>query len=391
MPLPTLAATVTSAGISAPAIEDIIQSLIESLQAIYGSDIYLTPDTQDYQLIVVFATAINDENNTAIEIYNGFLPTFAQGSFLSALVKINGIAREAGTNATQPVAIGGVAGTVIPFGVVQDPNGNLWDLPESVTIPSGGTITVTATAEVQGSLPVIAGPVTIYTPVRGWQTASFTGSQTPGSAVESDASLRSRQAISTSLPSQTPLEAVLANVANVAGVTRYAIYENDSDSTDSNGLISHSIALVVLGGDATAIAEAIAAKKTPGTGTNGTTSIVVVDSNGVPNTIKFYILTLVPIFVVVNVTSLTGWVSSTAAAIQAAIAAFIGSLAIGSDVLYDWIFGPATLYGSGLEFTFKVTGLTIGLSFISQGTSDIDILFNQAASCIVADVQVNVT
>jgi hypothetical protein len=184
------------------------------------------------------------------------------------------------------------------------------------------------------------------------------------------------------------MEAILAQVANVTGVTRYMLYNNDTSETDANGIPSHSISVVVLGGDATAIATAIELTKSPGCGTYGTTSIIVEDPSGAPDQINFFELDEVDIFVTVNITPLTGYVSGTAAEIQAAVAAFISGLAIGQDVLYDWMFGPATLYGSPLQFTFKVTGITIGFSTGSEGTADLDILFNQAAICPTGNVVV---
>jgi hypothetical protein len=44
-------------------------------------------------------------------------------------------------------------------------------------------------------------------------------------------------------------------VAAVLGVTRLAAYENDTNSTDGNGIPAHALSLVVDGGDALAIAR----------------------------------------------------------------------------------------------------------------------------------------
>ena len=104
-----------------------------------------------------------------------------------------------------------------------------------------------------------------------------------GAPVESDALLRQRQTISTGLPAQTPLEAIIANVANLPGVTGFAGYQNDTGTTDGNGIPGHTIAIVVGGGDPLAICTAISEKKSPGTGTFGSTAIIVVDPTGIPN------------------------------------------------------------------------------------------------------------
>lgn len=392
MPLATLAAKIDPTGISAPTYNDILQSLIESAQSIFGSDIYLPPDSQDYQLLAVFALAISDMNQTMIASYNGFRPSFAQGAALSSLVKINGLARQPSTSSTAVLVITGTVGTTINNGVVQDSNSNLWNLPAIVIIPIAGTISVTATCQTPGD--VVAAPhtiTTIFTVILGWQSADNPSAATEGVAMESDAALRRRQAQSTALPSETPVQAILAAVLNVPGVTNAAIYENSSGSTDGNGVPGHSVSLVVAGGSTSAIAQAIEAKKSPGTGTYGTTSITVQDPAGVSITINFFVLVTVPIYVNVTIKALTGFVSATSTAIINEIVAYINSLPIGAKVYYNWILAGAALIGTPQQETFVVTALTDGTSPGPVATADIAIPFNQQASCIAANVFVTVT
>jgi uncharacterized phage protein gp47/JayE len=390
-PLPTLAAQVTEEGISAPSFNDILQSLIATFKAIYGSDVYLEPDSQDYQLLAAFAMAINDQNQTMIAIYNGFSPVYAQGTGLSALVKINGLARMAATNSTAVLTITGVAGTVIEDGVVQDQAGNFWTLPPSVTIPSGGTISVSATCQTPGAISAAANTITqIVTVISGWQSVTNPSPATVGVDAESDAALRTRQAQSTSISAQTPLSSILAAVANVVGVTRYAIYENSTGSPDGNGVPGHSIAVVVEGGDVSAVALAIEATKSPGTGTYGTTSETVNDPAGLPITINFFELANTTIYVAVTIHALNGYVSSTGIAIVAAIVNFINSLPIGQELYFDWVLAAAVLPGP-LGLTYKITSVFIGTAPSPSLTADIPIAFNAAAASATADVTLTVS
>lgn len=390
-PLATLSAEVDPTGISAPSFSDVLNSLVATMQSIFGSDIYLTPDTQDYQLLAAFAMAINDQNQTMIAVYGGFSPTFAQGASLSSLVKINGLQREIPTNSTAPLAITGVVGTVIANGVVEDANGNLWNLPASVTIPISGSITITATCQTVGAIAADTGTINqIVTVVKGWQTASNPSAAVPGAPVESDASLRGRQAESTAISSITPLQSIIAAVANIVGVQRSAIYENNTANTDGNGIPSHSVSLVVLGGDSTTIAQTIEQKKSPGTGTYGSTSVIVEDPAGVPITINFFELALVQIYVSVTIQPLNGYVAQDGADLVAAIVDFINNLAIGQEVYYNWIFGPANNYGNPEGLTYVVTVLNIGTAPSPSGTANIAIPFNEAAACSAANVVLTV-
>jgi uncharacterized phage protein gp47/JayE len=390
-PLATLAAQITSAGISAPDYADILASEIATEQSIFGSDILLTPDTQDYQRLAIKCVAIKDVNDLAIAVYNSFAPAYAQGVGLSALVQINGIQRETATYSTAVVNLVGQTGSIIPAGVIQDSNQNLWNLPQDLVFDLTGAMTVTATAQQSGAISAAAGSLnTIYTIVSGWQSVTNPLAAVPGAASETDAALRVRQGVSTTLPAQSPMTSIIAAVANTAGVGRYTGYENQTSTPDLNGVPGHSIAIVVEGGDVNLIATAIESKKAPGTGTFGTTSITVSDLNGIPVVINFFELTEVPIYVNVVIQPLTGFVTTTTTAIVNAITAFIAGLAIGQDVYYNWIFGPAGLTGSVLGTTFTVTSLTIGTSTGNVSTNNIPIIFNAAASCVAANVSVTV-
>lgn len=393
-PLPTLAAQVTSTGISAPVYADILESLKASYRAIFGSDTYLEPDSQDGQLLAIFASAINDCNQATIAAYNSFSPTTAQGAGLSSVVKINGLARLVPSNSTALVTIVGAAGTLIANGVIGDNQslGTTWNLPSLVTIPLSGETTVTATCTDDGAVIAAANTLTqILAPTRGWQSVNNPDAAALGDPVESDATLRQRQAVSTSLPAESVLAGIIAAVANLAGVGRYAAYENDTGVPDDNGLPGHSIAIVVEGGDATEIATAIAIKKTPGTQAYGTTEIVVIDPVGVPNTIGFFELTNVALDIEVQITALTGYVSTTEDLIIAAMLEQVNALGIGEDSYTNRLQVAAQLNGNVLNKTYNVTAILQARDGGGLSAADIVIAFDEAATLDIADVIITVT
>jgi uncharacterized phage protein gp47/JayE len=386
-PLATLAAQIGPSGITGPSFADIQSSLIASFEAIYGSDVLLTPDTQDGQWIAVLASAFHDMNQLFIAIYNGYIPSFAIGAALSSLVKINGIQRQVATNSTAVLSIGGVSGTVIAAGVAIDSQQQMWNLPPMVTIPLAGTVDVLATAQNLGNLLAAPGTIAgIVNPQFGWQTVTNAASAIPGVAIESDASLRRRQTISTSLPAQTPLGAIAAAIANIPGVSRSIVYENSTGSPDVNGVPGHSIAVVTQGGNSTTIATAIETKKSPGTGTFGTTTIVVNDPAGLPISINFFVLTLTQVYVALTIRPLAGYVSSTGLAAAAAILAFINALAIGSPVYYNQILAVGGLIDTPVGNTFTIIGMTLGFAPSPIGTANLAIAYNSAAATAAANI-----
>lgn len=384
--------TIDASGIAAPTLSDIRAYLVSQYQGIYGSDVNLDPDTQDGQWIGIMATAVSDANAETVAVYNAFSPSTAQGVGLSRVVKINGIARLVATNSTVDLLIGGTAGTVISGGYATDANSVKWMLPATVTIPVAGQITVTATASDIGAIEAAAATITtIGTPTRGWQTVTNALAAVPGSPVEKDATLRARQRVSTALPSQTVLDGILGAVKNVSGVTRAKAYENDTSSTDGNGLPAHSISVVAEGGDAVAIASAIALKKTPGAYTYGTTSESVTDAYGIPRTIRFMRPTSVPITASIAITALPGYTSAIGAQIQAAVVAYLNSLDIGDDVYLTRLFVPANLSGGTGSETFDITSILIARDAGTPGSSNVVLAFNEVASGLVANITLTVT
>ncbi|MDN8056379.1 baseplate J/gp47 family protein [Burkholderia multivorans] len=388
MTLTTIAPTIDANGITAPTYADVFAYLQDQYRSIYGADTYLEPDSQDGQMIGVFAKAISDVNSVAIAIYRSFSPATAQGDALSSNVKINGIARKVASYSSADLVLVGQAGATITNGAAKDTNGVQWLLPATVTIPPSGTITVTATCATIGDVSARAGTINqIATPALGWQSVTNPADAAEGAPVENDAVLRQRQTVSTALPSLTVLDGIIGAVANVSGVTRYVAYENDTSATDANGIPSHSISLVVEGGDATAIANAIAAKKTPGSGTYGTTAVIVTDIYGRPITIRFFRPVAAPIAATVTIKALTGYTSQTGQQIQQAVSDYINGVQIGGGLSGSVEWGDALTAANsvGGGITFKLSGLTL-TGPRGAGTPDVALLFNEAASCTPADV-----
>lgn len=393
MPLATLAPVVGPAGISAPSYDAILASMRESFRSIYGNDIYIEPDSQDGQLLALVAAAINDSNNTAIAVYNSFSPSYAQGAGLSSVVKINGIRRLSSSFSTAVGTVTGVYGTDINYGAVSDANGNVWNLPALVTIPVSGSVDVTITAQQPGSIVAPAGTIDqIATPVRGWQSFVSTDDALPGQPVETDAELRRRQTISTSLPAQTPLAALYGALADLANVERVRVYENPTNAPDGDGLPAHSISVVISGGDVGEIARTIGQKKTPGAATYGTTTQSYEDPiTGITQNINFFVLADAVIKVAVTGVPLAGYNSTIDDEIKAAIAAYINSLDIGEDVQFSRMYPPAYLNGAAHGLAYKVTDITIALGAGMPGTADIVVPFNKAAASDPAvDITVNI-
>lgn len=123
----------------------------------------------------------------------------------------------------------------------------------------------------------------------------------------------------------------------------------------------HAISFVVEGGDAQAIADAIARKKTPGSPTYGTTSVASVDVYGRPITINFFRPTESPIAAAVRIKALAGYSTQTGDAIKQAIVDYVNGVGIGGGLSgsVEWADAITAANNVGGGVTFKLTGLTL--------------------------------
>lgn len=384
---------IDNTGWHTPAYNDILQGLIDEAKNIYGADIYLEPDSMDYQLLSILAARIFDSFQTAQMVYNNRTPQTAVGTGLDAMAQMYGISRRPAVYTTVQVNLTGTANTVINNGVIADIDGNKYDLPAVVTLDSGGAASVTATAQEAGALNYSAGQVNvIVTPVAGWLTVTNPAATVAGSVIEPDAVLRARIAQSVYLPSRSILDGIQAALLAVDGVGRVKVYENDTSVTDANSIPAHSICAVVEGGAAEDIANAIYLHKTVGCGTYGSSSYTITSIYGFNSTINYTPLTATNIAVTVAVKKLAGWSNAFIDEIKANLVNFISNLGIADNVTISSLW-YAAMQAQPDQYSpaYSITGITAGVQGGAQGTSDITIAYNKAAALTAADITVNVS
>ena len=368
-------------GLHLPTFQDIQSYLIDRAKSIFGQDIYLGNDSQDMQYIATISKAIYDAMQCCQLAYNNQSPQSAVGTGLDSLVKLNGIVRSPATYSTVQITCVGEPGTAISNGVVQDTANQKWDLPENAIIPDSGVLSCTATSEVPGSIMAPVGTIqAIATPQYGWYSVSNAAAAVPGVATETDMQLRKRQSISVDLPSQTPLNSTEAAIQAVDGVTRSRVYENYTNTTDPNGIPSHSIAPVVEGGDDAQVASAIAKSKTVGCGTYGTTQITLPTQFSVGGRTNFSRPAEVLIDIAVTVVLLT---SDYTSAVQADIISntedYINTLGIGSNVEASSLYYPALSAMDDQKLpTFRISSIMIKKTGGTAG-STISLAWNEVA------------
>ena len=87
---------IDASGIHMPTYEDRLQDLVSAYRSIFGQEAALSPEMPDYQLLSVFAKALDDTSALVLQAYNSRNPAYAAGQALDLLLPQYGITRQEG-------------------------------------------------------------------------------------------------------------------------------------------------------------------------------------------------------------------------------------------------------------------------------------------------------
>lgn len=241
------------------------------------------------------------------DVVNQQHPDTASGVNLDNVVGITGIERLDAVPSLAVVKAFGAPGTIISEGSAVSVEGNpvarfLTD--DTYTIDPTGEIEMNVTAETPGAIPAPAGSITVIeTPVAGWDSVTNETDATIGKNIETDAELRIRRKLTLATPGAASTDAILAAILNIDAVKAAKVFHNTTMFVDPFGRPPKSIEAVVLDGDDNDIALAIWKKAPAGIELFGSTTVQIIDSQGILRDIKFSRPTPVNIFVEIDVTT----------------------------------------------------------------------------------------
>lgn len=227
---------------------------------------------------------------------------------------------------------------------------------------------------------------TISVPISGWDdvwnpTAAVTGRYT-----ETDPELRERFRNSKFVQSANIIEALVDALVNVAGVTDCIVYENDTDTTDAQGVPRKSFMPLVLGGLPSDIGNAIWQNKPTGILSYGDTTVQIVDSQGLSHPVSFMRPTNVPVYIKMTIVSDgSGTLPGDAVALirQNLLDYFDTNNKIGDDVIYSRLYTPINQVPGHM-----VQSLTIGTAPNPVGVANITVDFDEVAFINAAQIDI---
>lgn len=366
----------------------------------------LDPSTPDGLKLAHDAEVFSALDETLQQAYNSKDPNKASGVDLDVIASLTGTSRSEGTASTVTgFVLSGVASplTTVPAGTIFESvtTGSRWTLDQEWTLDSSGQAVVDITCTEIGPIEADAGTITrIITTVPGLTSCNNPLPATPGTGIESDSSLRVKRATAVGRPGNNQIDSMLGELYAVDGTRRVKVYENDTNTTDSNGLPPHSIAPIIDGGTDADVAMAIYTKKTPGVALYqaGTPVSVDVVSPTYPDnvkTIKFSRPKYVDMIISVTIKNDGSLPSNTQDLIRDAFIEFasgglvpaefgfkVDGFDIGETVPYSTLYTPINKvigqYGNSYVQTLTVNG----------GTTNVTIAFNELSRWTSSNITV---
>jgi uncharacterized phage protein gp47/JayE len=350
--------TLSSLGLLRTRLDERVTELQEAFRAIFGEDLDLDADTVDGQVLGIFAESQSDLDQLTEDVYHSFNPQTASGVGLSRVVQYNGITRIPGAYSTVDLLCVGTEGTIIPAGslIKSSTTTTTFETIAEAVIPAEGQISVAARSVEQGAYAASADTLTkIDTPIYGWQTVTNPLDAVTGRFEETDAELRVRRRNSTSTPATAIIDGVFGALSQLPQVLQARVYENETDEIQPvTNLPPHSMYCVVEGGVVANIALTIWNKKSAGVTMVGDITEQILDSQGSPHNIKFSRPDYVDIYIVINLSTRSGWPTDGADRIKAALSAWgLSNIKIGAELIQSLLFDPVnTVPGQSVQDLF---------------------------------------
>ena len=299
-------------------------------------------------------------------------------------ITLNGVSYtyNSGADPTQLSILTNLAG-LMPVGVTATVTGSgadavldlSYNTPQPVVV---GARLAVARLSVYGTFSALkTGPIdlpaggldTIITPISGWESVTNRSPGTIGRFAETDTELRRRRSQSLKLGGQNTIESVTATLAQLPGVLTQRVAVNNTDSTNAEGIPSHSIRAIVDGGLAEDIGRVLFDYVAAGIGYYGAITVdVPSEVTGTTFPVKFDRPTNVPFYVTVTFKTSPESPVNAVQAVRDALTAFAADFTIAEPVLYTRLFSPINaVIGDGAY----VTELKIGLGPSPTGTTNL--------------------
>jgi uncharacterized phage protein gp47/JayE len=333
---------ILSTGFVKPTLAELKSDLGDAYKAIYG-----TPNLADDSVIGIrigiMAKQLADAWEALETAYNAPFPATGDDVSFPSAMDLVGLSMLPAAKSVVTCQCSG-SGVVIPanYQISNKDTQEIFELTQSVTIPTNGSVDGIFQALIAGPKSCAAGKMTnIVNTLTGWDTVNNTFDGTPGRNAETVAEARLRRVASLQVIGASAIDAIVARVLNeVPNVTKCMGFTNRTMVADSDGRPPKSNEILVVGGTDADIGAKLWECTAGGIELYGIVSVNVVDSQGNTQVVKYTKAVEVTInvevtIVVYNAKTLP---SNYVALIQDAVVAYGMAFEIGQDLIISrWV------------------------------------------------------
>lgn len=250
-------AKVDANGLVAATFPEIKDAYVRAMQQIYGYDIDVSDASADGQYAMMESLILNNIYRTLESLSNNLSLTSATGKYLDILSQLSGITRQGATYSKANVNVTAASNVNTPaYLFFEDTAGNTWQWINpidhnnnpTVSFAAGKTTAITLTATELGAINAAKDTVFKCT-VNNGLTAVAVEDAITGQNEETDAELKVRRFRSLGQSGRTVIDALTANLLNVAGIEDAWVYANNTSINqpmdDKVSVAPHNVYVVV--------------------------------------------------------------------------------------------------------------------------------------------------
>ncbi len=243
-------------GFDRKTIEDILTEMEQDELAEIATDLDVSTDSIVGQLNGIFARQLGIAWEQLEVIYHAFDSDAAEGRLLDMLGKLTGTFRR-GSTASEVIQLCdldvGVTLVADQHYINEDDHPeNRWTPTVDYTSALAGPQLVPFRNELLGPIAGFAGKLNVInTPLAGWRTTVNPDDAELGTETDLDPAFRLRRESELATIGSATVRAVTANILQAFGakLQTLVVFENDGDNVDANGLLPHSLEVLIFDGD----------------------------------------------------------------------------------------------------------------------------------------------
>ena len=361
-------ATLDTTGIEGTSLAEYRDLTKEAFRSAIGPDVNLSEESPFGMWSDIYATRLALLDEALIAVANGTSRDYASGYQQDYLYSAHDFERQPPLQSTATVTASGGSGTIIPEGsLLRSQAGDLWQVKQDYTIPSGGTVAMEVEARDYGPIEAAVGEIdTIVSIVGGWDSVTNAAPATIGRGREDDDSYNRRYREQVGMNAVGPAESLRSALLVLDSVRKAEVYENiTAAALTERGLnIPVRTIVVVLDADNTSdaqteIAETILLKRTlslpMANGASGTRAISVnVTRRQQTYAVKYRLVEKVPCSVTLGIRLGAGFPSDGYDQIREALIDSVEDLGIAEPAPVGILY-PPILSVAGVQITTAPT------------------------------------